>query len=449
MTPSTFSVASPRQPEGTVGDLSLIRPPMCKLGGPAPGPPLRRMWPRAPLAPPTGGKSIESALRPVPASIGQHRVFDGYAPHAPTQEPPLTRRTQARRASSEGLGVQRSHHPAGQCGTPREASGLLPKVPLTRADGAQVAAAVNLTPRGTPKQRGLSPGMSFSQPLRRRTEDSDSGSATPDCTEWREGGRAATLPPRASSLQVGLPARPPQQPPAWTEEGWASETENHLWSRAAASLDEEEAAPEPEVEEAMSSRCHDMLQQMQREKEEYENKTIRLLCSSLSRPVTPAVQKAIQGQSDSAVLELAMQPCDAEVWTFEAAPEETEAQQFEQLEPPIVEEVDQELTADDMSQGRIAAALLAAGLQPEPEVLVELARSSSRASSRGGGDWKSSSKQWAAQRLQRKKLKGLRSNAGTPCSEADRSCSSIGRAATIAGSMEAEGNVVSDEIAAS
>lgn len=306
---------------------------------------------------------------------------------------------------------------------------------------------MNLTPRGTPKQRGLSPGMSFSQPLRRRTEDSDSGSATPDCTEWREGGRAATLPPRAASLQVGLPARPQQQPPAWTEEGWASETENHLWSRAAASLDEEEAAPEPEVGEAMSSGCRALLQQMQLEKEEYENKTIRLLCSSLSRPVTPAVQKAIQGQSDSAVLELAMQPCDAEVWTFEAAPEGAEAKQ---MEPPIQEEVDQELTADDMSQGRIAAALLAAGLQPEPEVLVELARSSSRASSRGGGDWKSSSKQWAAQRLERRKQKGLRSNAGTPCSEADRSCSSIGRAATIAGSVEAEGgNVVSDEIAAS
>ncbi|CAE7328210.1 dennd5b [Symbiodinium natans] len=157
-------------------------------------------------------------------------------------------------------------------------------------------------------------------------------------------------------------------------------------------------------EEVRRSSFHDILDEMEREKELWNEKMVALLSSSPSPPAPPAASSPSQLQNEAATVE-------------EAVPSELD------VEPPPAEPLEDV----ELGESVIARAMREAGIDPESTSMAdlfaaagdaeigEIAEEVSEASTSRGG-WRSSSRSWAAQLARRKKGR-CGSGRTTPCGD--------------------------------
>lgn len=162
-----------------------------------------------------------------------------------------------------------------------------------------------------------------------------------------------------------------------------------------------------------------LLEQMENEKQMWEERPLGLIAGSASRPGTAGNAAAAASRPGTA----SAPPAGAtETQGADTLPCTDDVEEVVVADvAPLTSEAHDVLEDEPDGESRIAAALRDMGVEPSVEAVAEFVRSGETPAgqSRPASSWASSSRLWAAQRMRRKKeRRGPRSGAGTPVAAA-------------------------------
>eukprot|EP00931_Biecheleriopsis_adriatica_P022924 TRINITY_DN14601_c0_g1_i2.p1 TRINITY_DN14601_c0_g1~~TRINITY_DN14601_c0_g1_i2.p1 ORF type:complete len:502 (+),score=73.49 TRINITY_DN14601_c0_g1_i2:23-1528(+) len=463
--------------------LPMLRPPCGKMND-------SRLWPRGVQgpAPPSApypnmatGKGIESSLRRSdcpsprrPPASPRHGAGAAYPEESRELAPPvapgtvLTPRPPSDGVARRKVGASRREKSSDSFASSGKPTGtMLPPVPLTARErsvrspeeslggsGSSSFSARQRSDRSGSQRTRTSAQAPQKAPSSARRENSERRKeqemsqncepASPDSTWSARPGQRSTPNGRESPSSAGERSESvghaPQRRKA--SDFFLANFEDGMLSLNGPDISEsKEASNEGEPASSFQS----IMEQMERDRELYEEKTIALATGG-SRPGTSTASASTAAVSMPSTADVAppaqdlepLEPPEAQGDLSEAAQlpvDDSLAPQPTQGSIGEVAQVSESPLADepDMGESLIAAALREAGFNPDSVAVSDLmgleespleteeSPLETVSEVKEGGRWQKSSKSWAAERAKRKKERyGLRSGAATPCSSAGR-----------------------------